>query len=462
MTHTSTIPGNPLLSRRELLQRTGMGVGGLALTGLLDEGASSAHLAAPHFHPRAKRVIHLFMNGGPSHVDTFDPKPALAKYAGKQLPVHYKTERKTGVALPSPFKFNRCGESGLEISELFPNLSKCADDICVIRSMHANVPNHEPSLMLMNCGDDRAPRPSVGAWVSYGLGSANADLPTFIVLIPGGYPVLGPANWRSSFLPASYQGVYVDTKIQDLKRIIPFLRNQNQSLVDQRHQLDFVNAINRLHLDRRQQDSELEARIKTFELAYRMQSRATDAFDINQEPQSIRDLYGDSDYGRQLIMARRLVERGVRFVQVYSGNFQPWDNHSQIEKNHRRLARRHDQPIAALLGDLKNRGLLDDTLIVWGGEFGRTPTTEGDQGRDHNHYGFSVWLAGGGVKGGMHYGATDEFGWRAADNRVEIHDLHATILHLLGIDHTRLTFRSSGRDFRLTDVSGIVLSNILA
>lgn len=461
MIPVSSIPANPHFNRRQLLQRTGMGVGGLALASLLNHNSTSAGVSGTHFRPRAKRVIHLFMNGGPSHVDTFDPKPALATYAGKKLPVHYRTERETGVAFPSPFPFRQCGESGLPVSDLFPRVSQCIDDICVIRSMHANVPNHEPSLMLMNCGDDRMPRPSVGSWVSYGLGTDNDDLPTFLVLIPGGHPVLGPANWRSSFLPPSHQGVYVDTQIHELNKIIRFLRNQQLTLKDQRKQLDFIRTINRLHQQRRDAGGELESRIETFELAYRMQSKATDAFDVSQESKATLEMYGDSDYGRQLIMARRLVERGVRFLQVYSGNFQPWDNHTNLKKGHRNLARRHDQPIAALLTDLKQRGLLDETLVLWGGEFGRTPTTEANSGRDHNHWGFSVWLAGGGVKGGMYYGATDDFGWRAVEKRVQIHDLHATMLHLLGIDHTRLVYRYSGRDFRLTDVFGRVLKEII-
>lgn len=456
-----TIPVNPDFSRRHLLRRTGLGLGGLALATLLDTAPATGASSLPALRPRAKRVIHLFMNGGPSHVDTFDPKPALAKYAGQQLPVHFRTERKTGVALPSPFRFRRHGESGLEVSELFPHVAQCIDDICVVRSMYANVPNHEPSLMLMNCGDDRLPRPSMGAWVSYGLGSENVNLPTFLVLVPGGYPVRGPDNWRSSFLPASHQGVYIDTTQRDLQKVIPFLRNPGLSVRDQRRQLDLVQHLNRLHREQRQADVDLDARIRTFELAYRMQTEATDAFDVEREPQSIRDAYGDTHYGRQLIMARRLVERGVRFVQVYSGNFQPWDNHEKLKEGHTELAATHDRPIAALLKDLKQRGMLDDTLVLWGGEFGRTPTTEGNSGRDHNHYGFSTWLAGGGVRGGVYYGATDEFGWRAVENRVAVHDLHATILHLLGIDHAQLTFRYSGRDFRLTDVAGRVLSEIV-
>jgi len=458
--HIQTIPGNDLYSRRELLQRTGVGIGGLALAHLLDGNRLQA-AQVPHFPPRAKHVIHLFMNGGPSHVDSFDPKPQLEKYAGKRLPIHFRTERKTGVAFPTSFKFKPRGKSGLPVSDLFPHIGGCADDICVIRSMHANVPNHEPSLMLMNCGDDRMPRPSVGSWISYGLGSENANLPTFLVLIPGGVPVRGPDNWRSAFLPASYQGVYVNTRVKQLNSIIPFLRNQSLSLHDQRRQLDFVNKLNRLRQERKQAESgDLDSRIRTFELAYRMQTEAMEAFDIGRETQSIRNMYGHNSYARQLIMARRLIERGVRYVQVYSGNFQPWDQHNNLTKTHKHLARRHDQPIAALLKDLKQRGMLDETLVIWGGEFGRTPTTEGSDGRDHNHWGFSYWMSGGGVKGGMHYGATDDFGWRAVENRVHVHDLHATILHLLGIDHTRLTYRYSGRDFRLTDVSGRVIREI--
>lgn len=461
MIPSPTVPANPVLSRRQLLRRTGMGLGGVALATLLDAEPALTAPTGLHFQPRAKRVIHLFMNGGPSHVDTFDPKPALAKYAGQRLPVHFRTERKTGVALPSPFRFRRHGESGLDVSELFPHVARCVDDLCVIRSMYANVPNHEPSLMLMNCGDDRLPRPSMGAWVSYGLGSENVDLPTFLALVPGGYPVRGPDNWRSSFLPASHQGVYIDTTQRDLQKVIPFLRNPESSAADQRRQLDFVQQLNRLHREQRQ-DDELDARIKTFELAYRMQTVATDAFDLDRETRAVREAYGDSDYARQLIMARRLVERGVRFVQVYSGNFQPWDNHENLKEGHAQLAAAHDRPIAALLMDLKQRGMLDETLVLCCGEFGRTPTTEGNSGRDHNHYGFTAWLAGGGIRGGMHYGATDEFGWRAVEKRVAIHDLHATILYLLGIDHTQLTFRYSGRDFRLTDVAGQVLNEIVS
>ena len=456
--HIQALPGNDLFSRRQLLSRTGIGIGGLSLAHLLDQQQLQA-AQIPHHRPRAKQVIHLFMNGGPSHVDSFDPKPKLKEYAGKRLPIHFRTERKTGVAFPSVFKFQRRGQSGLPVSDLFPHIASCADELCVIRSMHANVPNHEPSLMLMNCGDDRFARPSVGSWISYGLGSENHNLPTFLVLIPGGVPVRGPDNWRSAFLPSSYQGVYVNTRVRDLKSIIPFLRSKNVSLSDQRKQLDFVSQLNGLRTGQASDDA-FDSRIKTFELAYRMQTEATDAFDIRREPQSVRKMYGNNSYGRQLIMARRLLERGVRYVQVYSGNFQPWDQHTNLNRVHKHLANRHDQPIAALIKDLKQRGMLDETLIIWGGEFGRTPTTEGSNGRDHNHWGFTYWMAGGGVKGGMHYGETDEFGWRAVENRVHVHDLHATILHLLGIDHTRLTYRYSGRDFRLTDVSGRVIHEI--
>ena len=447
-------------TRRQILQQTGLGLGGFALMDMVtsrDVVASSAH-----FRPKAKQVIHLFMNGGPSHVDTFDPKPELEKYAGKKLPIHYSTERKTGVAFPSPFKFKKYGQSGIDVSELFPEVAKHIDDICVVRSMQADVPNHEPSLMLMNCGDGRQPRPSFGSWLSYGLGTENRNLPSFVVLIPGGLPVRGADNWRSAFLPAAHQGVYVDTKQKDLKRIIPHLRNNNLSLPQQRQQLDLVKRLNELHQADRQHESELDARIQTFELAYRMQMEATDAFDLDQETKETKQLYGETDHGRLMLTARRLVERGVRYVQLYSGNFQPWDNHSNFKAAHEQLARKHDQPIAALLNDLKRRGMLEETLVLWSGEFGRTPTTEGKDGRDHNHHGFTAWLAGGGIRGGMTYGSTDDFGWRAEKDRVHIHDLHATMLHLLGLDHTRLTYRFAGRDFRLTDVHGNVVKEILA
>lgn len=469
-----------LLSRREFLRRSGMGMGALGLAGILgtqglwtpSAGAESMNpLAphAPHFAPKAKRVIHFFLNGGPSHVDTFDPKPALAKYAGQALPGEYvRTERKTGAAFPSPFKFQRYGQSGLEISELFAKTAQHADNIAVVRSMFAQVPNHEPSLMLMNCGDSVQARPSVGSWVLYGLGTENQNLPGFISMCPGGYPIKDAENWRSGFLPGVYQGTFVDSQHTQLDKLIENIRSPHATTAMQRRQLDLLRELNADHLRERADDSRLDARIQSFELAYRMQMDASDAFDINKEPAATREMYGDHVHGRQTLIARRLLERGVRFVQLWHGAGQPWDHHENIEGNMRTHAGQIDQPIAALLTDLKQRGMLDDTLVIWGGEFGRTPTVElGDagkakMGRDHNPYGFSVWLAGGGIKGGTVYGATDEFGFRAIENRTSVHDLHATILHCLGFDHEKLTYRHAGRDFRLTDVEGNVIRQLLA
>jgi hypothetical protein len=427
---------------------------------------------SPHFTGRAKRVIHLFMNGGPSHVDTFDPKPSLEKYAGKLLPTeNLRTERKTGAAFPSPFKFRKHGQSGIEISELFPHVAESADELCVIRSMHADVPNHEPSLLLMNCGEARQIRPSLGSWVTYGLGSDNQNLPGFISMCPGGYPIQESQNWQSGFLPGVYQGTYIDTQHTRIEKLIEHIKSNSSSLPEQRAQLDLLQQLNEQHSKKRQQDAQLESRIQSFELAYRMQMDATDAFDISREPQHIRQMYGEGTQARQILIARRLIERGVRFVQVWHGAGQPWDNHDDIEINHRKLARECDQAIGALLKDLKQRGMLDDTLVIWGGEFGRTPTVElptpGSNagkinGRDHNHHGFTVWMAGGGAKGGTIYGATDEFGFQAAEKKVHVHDLHATILALLGFDHEKLTFRSAGRDFRLTDVHGHVVRDLIS
>src|SRR5688572_420043 len=466
-----------MFTRRQLLQRSGTGLGMLGLAGILADEAQAANPLAPkvaHFPAKAKHVIHLFMNGGPSQVDTFDPKPALEKYAGKPLPrENLRTERRTGAAFPSPFKFKKHGQSGLEISELFPHVAACADDLCVLRSMHADVPNHEPSLLLMNCGEARLIRPSLGSWLTYGLGTDNQNLPGFVVMCPGGYPIQESQNWQAGFLPGIYQGTYVDTKHTELDKLIEHIRNKHTDKAQQRRQLDLLMQLNAKHLAERQKDAQLEARIQSFELAYRMQMEAADAFDISREPQHIRDMYGAerSVQARQILIARRLVERGVRFVQVWHGEGQPWDNHDDIEVNHRKLASQCDQAIGALIKDLKARGMLEDTLVMWGGEFGRTPTVELPQaganagkinGRDHNHYGFTMWLAGGGVKGGYVHGATDEFGFKAVDKSVHVHDLHATLLNLLGFDHTKLTFRHAGRDFRLTDVHGNVVTELFA
>ena len=463
-------------TRRDFLSRVGMGMGATAFAGLFGQNAqASLNPLSPkssQYFGRAKRVIHLFMNGGPSQVDTFDPKPMLTKYHGKALPMDYlKTERKTGAGYRSPFAFSKHGQSGMEISELFPNVAKCADDLCVIRSMHADVPNHEPSLLLMNCGEARLVRPSLGSWVSYGLGTANQNLPGFITMCPGGYPIQESQNWQAGFLPGSFQGTYINTKHKTVDKLIENIRNKKLSSKQQRQQLDLLQKLNQRHLEQRQKDAQLEARLQSFELAYRMQMDATDAFDIEREPQHIRDLYGDGTQGRQMLIARRLVERGVRFVQVWHGPGQPWDNHDDIEVRHRKLAEQCDQAIGGLLTDLKQRGMLDDTLVIWGGEFGRTPTVELPKpgsnagkinGRDHNHYGFTMWLAGGGVKGGYVHGATDEFGFQAVEKPVHVHDLHATILHLLGFDHEELTYHYAGRDFRLTDVHGHVVHDLIA
>lgn len=460
------------LSRRDFLARTGMGMGALSLGALAQAQSPTpspmiAH--APHFAPRAKRVIHFFLNGGPSHVDTFDPKPALAKYAGQPLPGEYlRTERKTGAAFPTPFKFTKHGQSGLEISELFAKTAVHADDIAVVRSMYAQVPNHEPSLMLMNCGDSVQARPSFGAWMLYGLGAENQNLPGFIAMCPGGMPIKDSENWQAGFLPGAFQGTFVDPQHREVEKLIENIRSPHATTAMQRRQLDLLRQINAGHLRAHGTDSRLDARIQSFELAFRMQLDATDAFDIGNEPAYVRAAYGDHVHGRQTLIARRLLERGVRFVQLWHGAGQPWDHHDNIEGNIRKHSADIDGPIAALMADLKQRGMFEDTLILWGGEFGRTPSVElGDGGksklgRDHNHYGFSVWLAGGGVKGGTTYGATDEFGFKAVENRASVHDLHATMLHLLGFDHERLTYRHAGRDFRLTDVSGEVMREIVA
>jgi Protein of unknown function (DUF1501) len=462
-----------IVSRREMLKRSGVGLGLLGLVGVLADNeklfaglpASDATypLAAkvPHFPSRAKRVVHFFLNGGPSHVDTFDPKPLLKKYAGQPLPTSYTTERKTGGALPSPFKFQKYGQSGLEVSELFARTAAHADELAVVRSMYAQVPNHEPSLMLMNCGDSVQPRPSVGSWVLYGLGTENQNLPGFITMCPGGYPVSDKANWQSGFLPGMFQGTYIDPQHRQIDKLIENIRSPHASTGVQRQQLELLRTINAEHRVTRP-DPRLEARIQSFELAFRMQMEAAEAFDIAGETKQIQDLYGDSVHGRQTLIARRLLERGVRYVQLWHGAGQPWDHHSDLAQNIRKNAAEIDQPIAALLTDLKQRGMLEDTLVIWGGEFGRTPVSEGGSGRDHNHYGFSVWMAGGGVRGGSIYGATDDYGFKATEQPASVHDLHATILHLLGFDHEMLTYRYAGRDFRLTDVSGHIMHEILA
>jgi hypothetical protein len=465
----TSLPSRPsfsprVISRREMLARSGAGFGLLGLGAMISDGQSPAHAAPsaeadsplspkrPHFTPRARHVIFLFMNGGPSHVDTFDPKPELAVQEGKQGP--------GGKYMPSPFAFRKCGQSGIEVSELYPHVGQCIDEICVIRSMYTSTPNHEPGLLMMNSGAQQPIRPCLGSWLTYGLGSENQNLPGFVVLCPG-KPVVGPALWGNSFLPGIFQGTHINNSKIDPKTVIGHINNAHLSQPAQRRVLDLMQKLNQSHLEQSGRDANLEARIESLEMAYRMQFEAQEAFDIHRETQATRDLYGAGNFADGCLIARRLVERGVRMVQLYYGNGQPWDAHSNI-MDHQRDAKASDQPIAALIRDLKTRGLLDETLILWGGEFGRTPTAQGAKGRNHHATGFSVWLAGGGVRGGLVHGATDELGIHAVDKRMSVHDLHATILHLLGLDHQRLTYRYSGRDFRLTDVYGTVAEEIVA
>ena len=427
------------MNRRDALRRIGGGFGLLGLANLMAaESSSTLAPKSPHFPARAKRVIFLFMNGGMSQVDTFDPKPLLDKHHGQPIPGgNLRTERKTGNLMRSPFRFQRRGRSGIEVSEIFPHIGSRIDDICVIRSMYTDIPNHEPSLTMMNCGENLMSRPSMGSWITYGLGTENQSLPGYVVLCPG-HPVVGSPLWNNSFLPAVYQGTYIPNNETDPEKLIRYIRNKQLMPADQRRELNLLADLNRTHLDQREQDSQLEASIESMEIAFRMQTEAPDAFDIRKESEATRARYGEGDFGRGCLMALRLVERGVRMVQVYFGDGQPWDNHDDI-LIHRKLARQVDAPVAALLEDLRARGLLD-----------------------HNPYGYSIWLAGGGIKGGMTYGATDDFGFQAVENKTHVHDLHATVLYLLGLDHTKLTYRYSGRDFRLTDVHGQVIKQIIA
>jgi hypothetical protein len=465
------------MDRRQMLRLMGCGFGSLAAAGMFGEEAAATSTPAtlvapsqadplaakpPHFPARAKRVIFLFMPGGPSQVDTFDPKPRLTQDNGKPSPKLYLGQQRN--LLASPWKFQRFGQSGIEVSELFPHTASRIDDICVIRSMVADDPNHPGGCLQMNTGERVFSRPSMGAWVTYGLGTENQNLPAFMAIGPG--PLIeGARQYGSSFLPAAYQGTFVS----DLNNPIRNLKNPRSTLRQQRQELDVLKQLNQRHFNQHSDDSRLNARIESFELAYRMQSEAPDAFDLNKESEATQKLYGlDQEhtaiFGKQCLLARRLVERGVRFVQLYhtTGGFQPWDQHNDLKGGHAKNAAATDLPIAGLLKDLEARGLLDETLVIWGGEFGRTPAAQGADGRDHHPYGFSMWLAGGGVRGGMTHGATDEFGWNAVENRVHVHDLHATILHLLGLNHEKLTYRYAGRDFRLTDVSGQVVKEIIA
>src|SRR5262245_10634324 len=464
-------PAHPL-SRRRLLRLAGNGFGLLGLAALLadearaGDGANPLAVRPPHHPPRAKRVIILYMPGGPSHLDTFDPKPRLTRDDGKPLPFEKpKLERfKTGNLLASPFKFRKHGQAGIEVCELFPHVAGCIDDLCVVRSMVADNINHTGAALQMNTGEQAFSRPSLGSWLTYGLGSENQDLPGFVVIAPTP-PFQGAPLWSSSFLPAAYQGTWV----RDLARPLADVTDPLADADRQRGKLDLLRRLNEAHKQGRANEAALDARIASFELAFRMQLHAPEAFDLGRESAATRQLYGveekaTEDFGKQCLLARRLVERGVRFVQVYDtakGN-NLWDHHGGLKAGLPQRCAAVDKPIAALLRDLKARGLLKDTLVIWGGEFGRTPTAEGKDGREHHPFGFTMWLAGGGVRGGMTYGATDEYGWHAVRDKVHVHDLHATILHLMGLDHTKLTYRYGGRDYRLTDVHGTVVKAILA
>lgn len=459
-----------LFTRREAISRLGGGFGALGLAGALGQANL---LASPltHFAPRAKRIIFLFMNGAPSHVDTFDPKPALAKHEGRVPEEQAARKKKTSGFMPSPFAFSAHGQSGVVMSELFPNLARHADDLCVIRSMYTDQPNHEPGLLIMHSGNPQPIRPSLGSWVSYGLGSENQNLPSYVAL-SAGRPVVGPQLWSNGFLPGEHQATAVDTNNMAVDKLIANLRHPHLNRASQRKQLDLVGALNKIHLAQREHEAKLDSQIRAMELAYSMQAEASEAFDIGRETEATRERYGPSKFGQSCLLARRLSEAGVRFVQAYyveKNSKQPWDTHDNNNNKHRSLCANSDKATSALLGDLKDRGLLDETLVVWGGEFGRTPYSQisknkdkAKAGRDHHHTGFSMFLAGGGIKGGLTYGATDELGMHAVENRVHVHDLHATLLHQLGLDHTKLTYRYSGRDFRLTDVAGEVVNGILA
>lgn len=458
-----------------MLQRSAGGFGFLALQGMLAQeqarAALSNPLAAkrPHIPARAKRIVFLFMKGGPSHVDTFDPKPLLQRDDGKPYP--FKQPRvqfaQTGTLLKSPWKFKNYGQSGLPVSELFPNVAQCADELCVLRSVHGTNPAHGGALLKLHTGSDTQVRPSMGSWIVYGLGTENDNLPGFITICPT-LAHGGVNNWGAAFLPAYCQGTPIgNASIPSDKALVRHIRNAQINGSLQRKQLDFLSEVNREHLDLSGPDQALEGRINSFELAYRMQSTMPEAQDVSRESDATRKLYGldnpvTANFGRQCLMARRFLERGVRFVQVtHSDSEVQWDQHGNLYKGHSKNAAEVDKPIAGFLKDLRSRGLLEDTLVLWGGEFGRTPTAQGKDGRDHNPNGFTMWLAGGGVKKGMAYGATDDYGYFAQEDKLHVHDLHATLLHLLGIEHEHLTYRYAGRDFRLTDVAGTVAKDIL-
>jgi len=470
--------GSPL-TRREALRRVGSGFGMMAFAGMI---ADSVVRAGTDFAPKAKRVIFLYMNGGLSQVDSFDRKPALEKFHGQPLPGgSVATERKTGTLMQSPFTWKKYGQCGMEVSELFPHVGECADDICWIRSVYTDIPNHEPAMLMMNTGFSQAGRPSIGAWLTYGLGTDNQNLPGYMVLCPDVPTTVGPPLWSNAFLPPITQGTYISDKVIerqteelidkkfDPKKLISYIYNGNFTLDEQRRELDLMEKLDQLRKEREEiRDPQLEASIKSMETAYRMQTEAPDVFDIRKESDATLKMYGPGSTARGCLMAVRLAEKGVRMVQVYYAKGDPWDAHSDINA-HRKNAKDSDQPFAAVIKDLKTRGLFKDTLVICGSEFGRTPVVEvgsgggGVQnGRDHNPFGFTMWLSGGCVKGGSIYGATDDFGFKAIEKPVHVHDIHATILYLLGIDHKKLTYRYSGRDFRLTDVAGNVIHEIIA
>ncbi|MFT7644255.1 MAG: hypothetical protein ACI9G1_006021 [Pirellulaceae bacterium] len=448
------------ISRRSMISGLGAGIGALGLASVFNDLQAGGK---PHFAPRAKRVIQLFMPGGPSAVDTFDHKPAIEKYSGQRPEaVQFRTLRNTqGGLLKSPFEFTQHGESGKWVSSIFPVTAKHVDDICFIDSMHTDLPEHASGILMMNIGHNQAVRPCLGSWLQYGLGTESQDLPGYVVLSPGGGARGGQSVWGNSFLPGKHAGCMINLNGLTPQKAMRDLQGPGLSIAAQTEQTDLIGELNRLHLKRRERDQQLEANIAAMELAFRMQTAVPEAFDINAETEATRKLYGDKPFSKGCLLARRLAERGVRMVTINGGNDIAWDSHGRI-LDHQNLARDVDQGIAGLLQDLKQRGMLDDTLVIWGGEFGRAPTAEGAAGRDHNHYGFTVWMAGGGVKRGFTYGAKDEFGCRAIENRVHVHDLHATILHLMGLDHEKLTYRYSGRDFRLTDVEGNVVKEIIA
>lgn len=482
-----------LFDRRQLLKSSAIGFGHLAFASLLsqdivqanhpfgDQHASAAESGArsplapkaPHFIPKAKRVLFLFMKGGPSHVDTFDPKPLLDRDNGKPLPfalprVLFAAQ---GNLLKSPWKFRQHGESGLPVSELFPNVAKHVDDLCILRSVHGTNPAHGGAALKLHTGSDQFVRPSMGAWAIYGLGTENENLPAFVTICPT-LAHGGVNNWGSAFLPAYCQGTPIGNASQPSSTAqVRDITNPIYSFDQQRQQVDLISELNRAQLGAgvsSSEDAMLAGRLESYELAFRMQSSMPEAQDLASETEATHRMYGVDDqvtanFGRQCLMARRLLERGVRFVQVtHSDSEVQWDQHSDLYQGHTKNAAEVDKPIAGLLQDLKDRGLLKDTLVLWGGEFGRTPTAQGTNGRDHNPHGFTMWMAGGGVKGGMAYGATDDYGYYAMENKMHVNDLHATMLHLMGLDHERLTYRYAGRDFRLTDVAGKVATEIIA